>query len=110
MKQNDFFSASIPWNHNNPISHNGLIGISMVLGQSAEFFAPLDEEIPSIEHRWIKFDESWNEVIFVDRERRTVTRSELVRFIANKDGGAHVDPLLQEIYADLSRGNSLGWT
>ncbi len=82
----------------------------MVLGQSAEFFAPLDEEIPSIEHRWIKFDESWNEVIFVDRERRTVTRSELVRFIANKDGGAHVDPLLQEIYADLSRGNSLGWT
>jgi hypothetical protein len=33
-----------------------------------------------------------------------------VLYISNKDGGAHVDPVLQALYADLSRGNSLGWT
>ena len=29
--------------------------------------------------------------------------------LANKDGGAHVDPRLDVIYADLSRNNSLAW-
>jgi hypothetical protein len=42
-------------------------------------------------------------------QQRTITRRELVGFLANNDGGAHVDPVLKEIYADLSRRNSMGW-
>ena len=29
--------------------------------------------------------------------------------MANQDGGGHVDPSLDEAYANLSRFNSLGW-
>jgi hypothetical protein len=37
------------------------------------------------------------------------SRQELINNIANTDGGAHVDPKLDEAYMELSRANSLGW-
>jgi hypothetical protein len=37
------------------------------------------------------------------------SRRDIVLPIANKDGGAHVDPDLDKRYADLSRLNSMGW-
>jgi hypothetical protein len=33
----------------------------------------------------------------------------LVRAVANKDGGAHVDETLPHDYANLTRQNGLGW-
>ena len=44
-----------------------------------------------------------------DNKGRTYSRRELVENVANTDGGAHVDPDLEEAYMDLSRNNSLGW-
>ena len=44
-----------------------------------------------------------------DKNGETFARKELVLALANKDGGAHVDPQLDERYASLSRLNSLGW-
>ncbi len=38
-----------------------------------------------------------------------MTRCDLVLNVADSDGGAHVDPSLDEAYMDLSRNNSLGW-
>jgi hypothetical protein len=37
------------------------------------------------------------------------SRRDIVLPIANKDGGAHVDPDLDRRYADLSRLNSMRW-
>ena len=37
------------------------------------------------------------------------TRSKLVLSVSNTDGGAHVDPELDEAYAKFSRFNALGW-
>src|SRR5438034_3485855 len=36
-------------------------------------------------------------------------RRELIRVVANQDGGSHVDPALDETYARLTRDNSMGW-
>jgi hypothetical protein len=33
----------------------------------------------------------------------------LIKIAANEDGGAHVDPMLNEIYSDLAKENSLSW-
>ena len=33
----------------------------------------------------------------------------MVLTVANKEGGTHIDPKLDEAYANLSRFNSLGW-
>ena len=38
-----------------------------------------------------------------------MNRMKLVLEIANTDGGAHVDPELDEAYMALSRENSMGW-
>ncbi len=48
-------------------------------------------------------------MIFVDRKGSETSRKDLILAVANKDGGAHVDPVLDEKYADLSRRNSLAW-
>ncbi len=37
------------------------------------------------------------------------TRKDIILNVANKDGGAHVDPTLPEMYYELSRKNSIGW-
>jgi hypothetical protein len=36
-------------------------------------------------------------------------RRELILHVADTDGGAHIDPELDEQYLALSRANSLGW-
>jgi hypothetical protein len=55
------------------------------------------------------FNSWWGEVIFIDKDQSTITRRELVLSIANKDGGSHIDPVLDEKYAKLSRKGSLNW-
>ena len=40
---------------------------------------------------------------------RPSTVEKLVLALAHKEGGAHVDPEIDEAYARLSRSNSLGW-
>ena len=59
--------------------------------------------------RWVKFDIWWNRKIIKDNRNRTFNRRELILNVADTDGGAHVDPALDEAYMDLSRNNSLGW-
>ena len=57
----------------------------------------------------IQFVNWWNDPIFKDNRSRTFCRRELVLNVADTDGGAHVDPELEEAYMAISRENSLGW-
>ncbi len=41
-------------------------------------------------------------------KKQEITRKDIVLSMANQDGGAHVDPVLDGPYSDLSRKNSLG--
>ena len=54
-------------------------------------------------------DDWWNEIIFDDKQN-VFTRKDIVLFVANNDGGAHVDPELKESFALLTKYNSLGFT
>ena len=51
----------------------------------------------------IDFDSWWNKPVFVDKQGHILTRKDLILTAANQDGGAHVDPSLDETYANLSR-------
>lgn len=44
-----------------------------------------------------------------DTARNFFCRRELVTYVANTDGGAHVDPDLDAEYLHMSRANGLGW-
>ena len=75
----------------------------------AAHIAPLDNLPPASPPHWVEFDEWWNKLIFVDQKGSKTSRKDLIIAVANKDGGAHVDDVLDEKYADLSRRNSLAW-
>lgn len=59
--------------------------------------------------RKVTLVEWWNEPVLKDQQGRVFNRRELILNVADTDGGAHVDPELEEAYMDLSRNNSLGW-
>ena len=91
----------------NLISHFGLV----VLEKSARglrYTAMLSDTRRGVGIT-IPFEAWWTKVVIVDDERQQLTRRDLVLAVANQDGGAHVDPELSEVYAKLSRFNSLGW-
>lgn len=57
---------------------------------------------------FLTFEDWWNEIIFDDKEG-FFSRRDVVLYVANQDGGSHVDPSLDEAYAKLTKFNSLGW-
>ena len=59
--------------------------------------------------RWLPFEKWWNNNVIKDNKGRFFSRKQLILHVADTDGGAHVDPELDEQYMDFSRKNSLGW-
>ncbi|MGH7961172.1 MAG: hypothetical protein ACRERD_05005, partial [Candidatus Binatia bacterium] len=57
----------------------------------------------------IRLPDWWEEVIMYDEEGAEVTRHQLTLWVANKDGGAHLDPRLPPTYKGLSRLGTLGF-
>jgi hypothetical protein len=55
------------------------------------------------------FNKWWEEVVIKDKTGTLFSRRDLVLAMANQEGGAHVDPHLDEQYARLTRFNSQGW-
>lgn len=58
---------------------------------------------------FMEYEDWWNEIIFDDK-KNVFSRKDIVCFVANQDGGAHVDMELDSKYAELVKHNSLGWT
>ncbi len=107
-KSEQFVDSAIPITPANKSSHSGLVVTSIVPGTGAKYVAFLDD-CPGGQSAQTDFDTWWSTPVFVDSKGRALTRKDLVLTVANQDGGAHVDPALDDTYADLSRNNSLGW-
>ncbi|MDO8774821.1 MAG: hypothetical protein Q7K57_40170 [Burkholderiaceae bacterium] len=56
------------------------------------------------------FPEWWNQIVLTDTRGSCFTRRMLVMAVTNTDGGAHIDPVLDNDYAELSRKNSIGFS
>lgn len=113
MKNRKFFDTSVrePKNYKRIGSYVGLVLINTPIDK--EMFQPayipfLDEAVPG-ESRYTEFDTYWNETICIDGDNNEYSREDMVRTVADQDGGAHVDAGLTEKYSRLSRQNSMGW-
>lgn len=106
LKSGQFMDTSWPIQPGNVTSHSGLI-VTAMDSSGAQYVAFLDDGIGPPTLR--SFDDWWESPVFVDSQKRSLSRKDLVLTVANQDGGAHVDPALDRKYADLSRNNSLGW-
>lgn len=91
----------------NLLSHTGLVGQKIELQDdqgSAEFWPWLDE---TDDFRFVAFDSWWHKIVIIDQAENEFSRKDIILSVANQDGGAHVDPKIDEKYAKLSRENSL---
>jgi hypothetical protein len=65
---------------------------------------------PPIPDRWLGIRRWWlDDFVIRDSKGVTFNRRDLVLLAANQDGGAHVDPSLDDDYNALTRLNSMGW-
>ena len=103
-----FFDSTGPLNPRNMLTECNLVGFQMS-DDGARFMPIVAMEFESQNARSIPFVDWWNAPVLKDNKRRTFSRRELVLNVADTDGGAHVDPELDEQYMALSRDNSLGW-
>jgi hypothetical protein len=102
-----FLDTAYEYNPKNAMSHTGLVGIRHTVGEGSRYFAKFEDNLAP--KKIVLFSDWWNKIIIVDQKSSSFCRRELVLALANKDGGAHVDPALEESYANLTRNNSVGW-
>jgi hypothetical protein len=109
-----FVDTAGPINPQNLLSSMPLLGGRATFGPNGQVrYVPkicLGGGGPPIPPRQRAFINWWNDPVIVDAQRNTFSRKELVINVADTDGGAHVDPALDESYEALSRRNSLGWS
>lgn len=86
----------------------GLSGIQLGGGAPPRYVPKFG--IPDYQDRTMRtFHSWWTRPVVVDLARNKFSRKDLVLVMADQDGGAHVDPSLEQSYARLSRQNSMGW-
>ncbi|GAA4417591.1 hypothetical protein GCM10023187_50150 [Nibrella viscosa] len=84
--------------------------LAITSSNSFDGYVPLlGEGYLGVEHSK-PFDAWWNKPVLKDSTGKEFTRKELVLYLAEQDGGAHVDPKLDEEFIKLSRENSMQWT
>lgn len=109
LRECPFVDSAGKLNPRNLLPEHHLVAIRMRVGVGERV-----RYIPAGRKPWrsslrIRFQDWWNEPILKDSEGHLFSRRDLVGNVANTDGGAHVDPELDEAYMQLSRKNSLGW-
>jgi hypothetical protein len=103
-----FFDSAGPLNANNLLSEHNLVGLQAG-SQGTKYIPLVTMGGGPFEMRRVPFVNWWNDVVIKDKDGRMFCRRKLVLNVADTDGGAHVDPELDEEYMALSRENSLGW-
>jgi hypothetical protein len=108
-----FLDSANRFNPNNLLASNCLTMMRYRFknGKSeGRYVAPLDDLPPTRINMKVPFDVWWStNIIYKDNNKNIFTRKDLVLNVANTDGGAHIDPKLDEAYAQFSRFNTLGW-
>lgn len=105
LKSGNFLSSGNPPMEGTQGGHCGLASVPLSGPKKGTFQPLLDEAGPRV---WKPFEEWWGEVVIIDREGAELTREDLVLIAANQDGGAHVDPSVDQRYSDLTKKNSVG--
>jgi len=108
-KDIEFYDTSIDYDPNNLMPHMGLLMMRLTTGSLAVYVAPLDNLSPPRMKGKVSFDEWWKKIVLKDGTGGIYTRGDIIEVLANKEGGAHVDPKLDADYVNLSRFNSMGW-
>jgi hypothetical protein len=106
MRRRDFLDTAYDYDPPNLLPHHGLIGMRLG-GASASYTVFLDEGPLAGQAK--PFEDWWEKIVIDDKKGARLSRKTLVLALSNKDGGAHIDPELDDTYANLKLNNTLGW-
>lgn len=115
LKTKYFLSNSIDYDPQNLAPHHPLVSIRFNGGPNPEPTIPFGSLEPILNpfSNWVHLTPIINwwqgELVIVDSNKSEFTRSRIVREVSDTDGGAHVDPTINDEYFKLSRENSIGW-
>jgi hypothetical protein len=88
------------------ISSIGFLGLRLSEGE-ANWYAPVGDTKGA---QNLLTTEKWLEESIFKTGTITFTRLKLIKVIADKEGGAHLDPSIDPEYYDIARANGAGWT
>lgn len=104
-----FCNTALEYHPENLSPTTGLITTSLDF-KGMKYLALLDKLSPARNSNKISFESWWDKnIVFDDKKNKPLTRKNLILTAANEDGGAHIDPKLNQAYAALSKLNSLAW-
>lgn len=103
-----YIDTAFPFNDKNLLTHLGLVSLCVSCNKGTYKAKLNDSPIPP---KFKKFNSWWEgDIIIKDDKGNLFTRKQLILTMANKDGGAHIDSLLEEDYFHLTRENGAGWS
>lgn len=104
-----FYDTAWDFNPDNIAPYLGLVALKIGGVNIGEYSAHLDDLSEERLNKKLLFDAWWTKIIIKDTKHILFTRKNLVLNVANKDGGAHIDPNIDKEYAELSRFDSMNW-
>ncbi len=108
LRNIEFYDSAGPINPNNMCTECNLIVLTMS-AKGGKYQPLVATGAAPWEPKKIPFADWWNEPVLKDNKGQLFNRRELIQHVSDTDGGAHVDPELDNAYMALSRSNSLGW-
>jgi hypothetical protein len=107
-----FTDTSLPVSPDNMLpSHGGLVLMKMITGTGIEWVPRAEiPPAPGAEPRDTQFAPWWNTDVMRDSHGTLWSRRRMVLTIANKEGGAHIDPAQPVDVRAIEEENSMGWT
>lgn len=97
-----FLDSSSPHLAENLLTHTGLLGVVVGTNDPPHHLAKLDLDPDVQTYSTVEFKFWWEETVIIDDLKGSqFTRKDIVRSIADMDGGAHVDSTLDEKYAKI---------
>ena len=104
-----FYDSGTDWESDHTVSLTGLANMKFSPTSGLEHYAPLDDLQPGrSSKKKVTFSDWWSKVIYLDNKQK-LNRKELILNTANKLGGTHVDPNLDEAYRRLKSFDSPTW-
>lgn len=102
-------SSSVPANPNNLVAEMPLVAVA-VKGSDADYLPLCSIGGGPIQPRLMSFSEWWEEPVFTDNQRMTLSRKTLVITLRDQEGGAHFDDEIKDvIYRAVAYNNAAGW-
>ena len=101
-----FADSSQPIDPKNLLPNPALVIMEVTAGRGGAYVPRLDGGAWPV--RLVPFKQWWDEPVSKDRAGNLWSRKDHVRTLANKEGGAHVDPNLDPAYEALVSANGFG--